>query len=48
MKESGYLPPTDSRLRGDQMCFEQGLMNQADEEKIRIEEKQRAARKILE
>ena len=42
------LPPTDSRRRGDERLFEQGLDDEADEEKIRLEVKQRKARKIRE
>lgn len=45
MKQSGYLPPTDSRLRGDQRLFEEGKWNEADDEKCRLEEKQRKHRK---
>jgi hypothetical protein len=40
------LAPTDTRLRGDQRLFEQGKVDEADEEKIRLEVKQRKARKI--
>jgi hypothetical protein len=39
------LPPCDTRLRGDQRLFEQGQVDEADEEKIRLEVKQRKARK---
>jgi hypothetical protein len=39
MKDSGYIPGTDSRLRGDQSLFEQGRMEEADVEKIRLEVK---------
>lgn len=45
MSESGFLAPTDSRLRGDQRLFEQGKLAEADEEKIRLEIIQRAQRK---
>jgi len=45
MKESGLLAPTDSRFRGDQRLFEEGKIAEADLEKIRLEEKQRALRK---
>jgi hypothetical protein len=41
MKESGYLPKTDSRYRGDQRLFEQGKLQEADDEKVRLEIKQR-------
>lgn len=43
-----WLPPTDTRRRGDQRRFEQGKVDEADEEKIRLEVKQRKARKIRE
>lgn len=36
------LPPTDSRLRPDQRCLENGELNFANDEKHRLEEKQRA------
>ena len=39
------LPPTDSRLRPDQRALENGDLDQAAEEKNRLEEKQRALRK---
>jgi hypothetical protein len=35
------LPPSDTRLRGDQRLFEEGKVEEADEEKIRLEVKQR-------
>ncbi len=38
------IPPTDSRFRGDLRLFECGLIDNADEEKTRLEVKQRAAR----
>lgn len=41
----GVLPRTDSRLRPDQRLFEQGLIDQAEAEKARLENKQREARK---
>ena len=37
---------TDSRIRGDMRLFEEGKVDEADEEKIRLEVKQRRARKI--
>ncbi|PRT54239.1 Oxysterol-binding 2 [Wickerhamiella sorbophila] len=40
-----WLPPTDTRLRPDQRCMEEGLYDEASDEKHRVEEKQRAARK---
>ena len=42
------LPPSDSRLRGDCRLFEEGLVDEADIEKIRLENKQRANRKARE
>ena len=39
------LPPTDSRMRPDQRALENGLIKLAAQEKSRIEDKQRAARK---
>lgn len=42
------LPPTDTRRRGDQRFYEEGKVDEADEEKIRLEVKQRKARKIRE
>lgn len=42
------LPPTDSRLRPDIRRMEEGDINAASQEKDRLEEKQRAARRSLE
>jgi hypothetical protein len=42
------LPPTDTRLRPDQRALENGDMKLASAEKNRLEEKQRAARRVLE
>lgn len=42
------LPPSDTRGRGDQVLYEQGKVDEADEEKVRVEVKQRKARKIRE
>jgi len=42
----GVLAPTDSRFRPDQRLLEEGLIDESDEEKIRLEIKQRAARKL--
>lgn len=39
------VAPTDSRLRPDQRLMEDGNWNQANQEKIRLEEKQRAVRR---
>ncbi|XBW38541.1 hypothetical protein QEN19_004129 [Hanseniaspora menglaensis] len=44
-KLSEHLPKTDTRLRPDQKCMEDGLYEKASSEKHRVEEKQRAARK---
>lgn len=40
-----WLPPTDTRLRPDQRAMEDGRYDEASDEKHRVEEKQRAARK---
>lgn len=45
--ESG-VAPTDSRLRPDQRLMEEGLWDEANAEKLRLEDKQRAARRELE
>ena len=37
--------PTDSRLRPDQRLLEDGLVDESSDEKYRLEEKQRAARR---
>jgi len=42
------IPPTDSRLRPDQRLMEEGKMDVAAQEKHRLEEKQRAARRLRE
>ncbi|KAL2347146.1 hypothetical protein Fmac_001146 [Flemingia macrophylla] len=42
------LPPTDSRLRPDQRCLENGQHEMANSEKLRLEERQRLARKMQE
>lgn len=42
----GVIAPTDARFRPDQRMLENGLGDEADEEKIRLEVKQRAARKL--
>lgn len=39
------VAPTDSRLRPDQRLMEDGLWDEANVQKIRLEEKQRAARR---
>ncbi|PSN47433.1 Oxysterol-binding protein 1 [Blattella germanica] len=42
------VAPTDTRNRPDQRLMENGLWDQANVEKVRLEEKQRAARRIRE
>ncbi|KAG5035842.1 hypothetical protein JHK87_010752 [Glycine soja] len=42
------LPPTDSRLRPDQRCLENGQHEMANSEKLRLEQSQRQARKVQE
>ncbi|GAX79051.1 hypothetical protein CEUSTIGMA_g6491.t1 [Chlamydomonas eustigma] len=42
-----YLPPTDARFRPDQRALELGEFARATSEKLRLEEKQRAARHAL-
>lgn len=44
-EDKATLPPTDSRLRPDCRALENGDLDTATMEKIRLEEKQRAARK---
>lgn len=39
------LAPTDSRKRPDQRLMEEGKWDDANDEKLRLEEKQRAARR---
>ncbi|KAF2170243.1 hypothetical protein M409DRAFT_51983 [Zasmidium cellare ATCC 36951] len=46
--EDGHLPPTDSRLRPDQQALEAGDVDKAEALKARLEERQRARRKVLE
>jgi len=43
--QKSQLPPTDSRLRPDCRALENGDLDAATREKIRLEEKQRSARK---
>ncbi|KAK1081756.1 Oxysterol-binding protein 3 [Friedmanniomyces endolithicus] len=45
--EAGHLPPTDSRLRPDQAALEQGAVDEAETMKAKLEERQRARRKVL-
>ncbi|XP_045814238.1 oxysterol-binding protein-related protein 1C-like isoform X1 [Trifolium pratense] len=42
------LPPTDSRLRPDQRYLENGEFEKANSEKLRLEQRQRQARKMQE
>lgn len=42
------IAPTDSRLRPDQRLMENGFWVEANAEKIRLEEKQRAERRARE
>lgn len=42
------VAPTDTRNRPDQRLMENGLWDEANIEKVRLEEKQRAARKVRE
>ncbi|KAI9475891.1 MAG: Oxysterol-binding protein-domain-containing protein [Benjaminiella poitrasii] len=46
--EEGKLPITDTRLRPDQLLYEKGLIDKADNEKLRMEQKQRERRKEFE
>ena len=46
--EEGRLPPTDSRLRPDQRALERREVDRAEALKARLEERQRARRKVLE
>ncbi|CEG66645.1 hypothetical protein RMATCC62417_03186 [Rhizopus microsporus] len=46
--EQGKLPITDTRLRPDQRLYEEGQVDKADQEKLRIEQQQREKRKELE
>ncbi len=42
------VAPTDSRLRPDQRLMEDGEWDEANREKVRLEEKQRATRRMRE
>ena len=46
--EEGHLPATDSRLRLDQQALERNEVDNAERLKARLEERQRARRKVLE
>lgn len=43
-----WVAPTDTRLRPDQRAMEEGRYDEAADEKLRVEEKQRAARRVRE
>ena len=43
-----FLPYTDTRFRPDQRAYENGDIKLASQEKNRLEEKQRQARKVME
>ena len=45
--QTSHLPPTDSRLRPDIRCLENGDLEGAAREKNRLEEKQRSARRSI-
>ncbi|KAF9321643.1 hypothetical protein BG003_000526 [Podila horticola] len=42
------LPKTDTRFRPDQSLFERGMVEEADKEKLRVEQRQRELRKAME
>ncbi|PVH92058.1 hypothetical protein DM02DRAFT_663325 [Periconia macrospinosa] len=46
--ENAHLPPTDSRLRPDQRAAEEGDMDRAEAFKAKLEDRQRARRKVME
>jgi hypothetical protein len=46
--EDGHVAPTDSRLRPDQRALEDGDLDSAEALKARLEERQRARRRVLE
>ncbi|KAF2193798.1 hypothetical protein K469DRAFT_728875 [Zopfia rhizophila CBS 207.26] len=46
--ERDRLPPTDSRLRPDQRATEDGELDRAEALKARLEERQRARRRVME
>ncbi|PTB40875.1 uncharacterized protein TrAFT101_006028 [Trichoderma asperellum] len=46
--EKGKLPPTDCRLRPDQRLAEQGNLDEAELWKVKLEEAQRARRRVTE
>lgn len=47
-EEDETVPQSDSRRRTDQRMMENGQWEEANVEKVRLEEKQRAARKARE
>jgi len=47
LDEAEELCPTDSRLRPDIRCLEQGKIDDAAEKKVYLEEKQRVTRKHM-
>ena len=44
----GVIAPTDSRFRMDNRLYEEGQIDEADVEKVHIEEQQRRTRKEIE
>ncbi|KAF2020916.1 hypothetical protein BU24DRAFT_429832 [Aaosphaeria arxii CBS 175.79] len=46
--EQGHIPPTDTRLRPDQRAYEDGDNDRAEALKAKLEERQRARRKVME
>ncbi|KAH7396654.1 Oxysterol-binding protein-domain-containing protein [Phaeosphaeria sp. MPI-PUGE-AT-0046c] len=46
--EEGHIPPTDSRFRPDQKALEEGELDHAEALKARLEERQRARRRVME
>lgn len=46
--EDRHIPPTDSRLRPDQMAHEEGDVDRAEALKAELEERQRERRKVME
>jgi hypothetical protein len=45
---ASLLPITDTRFRTDQRLYEQGKIDEAEGEKLRLEQKQRETRKRME
>ncbi|KAH3918704.1 hypothetical protein HBI56_024810 [Parastagonospora nodorum] len=46
--EESHIPPTDSRFRPDQKALEDGDLDKAEALKARLEERQRARRRVME